>query len=65
MRKAIGVVFIIASVILLIKGHDIGISFASRVKQTFAGVPLEAAMKFYLAGAGIGLAGVILIFSKK
>lgn len=65
MRKALGVVFIILSVILLIKGHDIGTSFASQIKQVFAGVPLEAAMKFYLAGAGFGLAGLVLIFWKK
>lgn len=65
MRKAVGIVFIIASVLLFIKGHDIGTSFASQVKQVFAGVPLEAAMKFYLAGAGFGLFGLVLIFWKK
>ena len=65
MRQAIGIVFIIASVFLLIKGHDIGTSFASQVKQAFAGVPLEAAMKFYLAGVGFGLAGLVFIFWKK
>lgn len=65
MRKVLGVVFIIISVVLLIKGHDVGTSFASQIKQAFAGVPLEAAMKFYLAGAGCGLFGLVLIFWKK
>ena len=64
MRKALGVIFIIVSVMLMIKGHDIGTSFASHMKEAFAGVPLEAAMKFYLAGAAFGLGGIILIFWK-
>ena len=65
MRKAIGIACIAISVVLLIKGHDIGTSFASQIKQVFAGGPLEAGMKFYLAGAGFGLGGLVLIFWKK
>lgn len=65
MRKVIGVVFIIVSVILMVKGHDIGTSFASQIKQAFAGVPLEAAMKFYIAGAAFGMVGLMLVFWKK
>lgn len=65
MRKAVGVICVVFSVLLIIKGHDVGNSFASQVKQVFAGVPLEAAMKFYLAGIGFGLFGLLLIFWKR
>jgi hypothetical protein len=65
MRKGIGVICIVLSVLLLVKGHDVGTSFASRVKQLFAGVPLDAAMKFDLAGIGLGLLGLVLIFWKR
>jgi hypothetical protein len=64
MRKGIGVICIVFSVLLLVKGHDVGTSIASRVKHIFAGVPLDAAMKFDLAGIGLGLVGLLLIFWK-
>jgi len=65
MRKGIGVICIVLSVLLLVKGHDVGTSFASHVKQMFAGVPLDAAMKLDLAGIGLGLLGLLLIFWKR
>ena len=65
MRKGIGIVCIVAGVLLIVKGHDVGNSFASRVKQTFEGVPVEAAMHLYLAGTIAGLFGLLLIFWKK
>jgi hypothetical protein len=65
MRKGIGVICIVLSVLLLVKAHDVGASFASRVKQMFAGVPLDAAMKLDLAGIGLGLFGLLLIFWKR
>jgi hypothetical protein len=65
MRKGIGVVCVILGVLLLVKGHDVGGSFASRMKETFVGVPVEAAMKLYLAGVISGLSGLLLIFWKK
>jgi len=65
MRKGIGVLCIIAGVLLLVKGHDVRTSFASQVKEVFAGVPLDAAIKLYLAGISLGLFGLLLIFWKK
>ena len=65
MRKGIGVICIVFSVLLLVKGHDVGNSFASRMKQVFAGVPVDAAVKLDLAGIGFGLLGLLLIFWKK
>jgi hypothetical protein len=65
MRKGLGVICIVFSVLLLVKGHDVGASVVSRVKQMFAGVPLDAAMKLDLAGIGLGLLGLLLIFWKR
>jgi hypothetical protein len=65
MRKGIGVVCVILGVLLLVKGHDVGNSFASRMKETFEGVPVEASQRLYLAGIIFGLLGLLLIFWKK
>lgn len=65
MRKGIGVICLILGVLLIVKGHDVGNSFASRLKQAFAGVPVDAALKLDLAGIGLGLFGLLLIFWKK
>jgi hypothetical protein len=65
MRKGIGVICIVLGVLLMVKGHDVGNSFVSRLKLTFEGVPVDAALKFDLAGIGFGLFGLLLIFWKK
>jgi hypothetical protein len=65
MRKGIGVICVIIGVLLIVKGHDVGVSFASRMKLTFVGAPVDEAMKLYLAGIGTGLFGLLLIFWKK
>ncbi|HEY2329315.1 MAG TPA: hypothetical protein VGI63_05835 [Verrucomicrobiae bacterium] len=65
MRKGIGVICIVISVLLIVKGHDVGNSFASRMKQVFEGVPVDEAMKLDFAGIGLGLFGLLLIFWKK
>ena len=65
MRKGVGVACIIIGVLLLVKGHDIGGSFASRMKEAFEGVPVEASLHLYLAGTIFGLLGLLLIFWKK
>jgi hypothetical protein len=65
MRKGVGVVCIILGVLLLVKGHDVGSSFASRIKEDFEGVPVEASQRLYLAGTIFGLLGLLLIFWKK
>lgn len=65
MRKGIGVICIVFSVLLLVKGHEVGNSIASRIKQAFEGVPVDAALKLDLAGIGLGLFGLLLIFWKK
>jgi hypothetical protein len=65
MRKGIGVICIILGVLLIVKGHDVGNSFASRLKQAFEGVPVDAALKLDLTGIGLGLFGLLLIFWKK
>jgi hypothetical protein len=65
MRKGIGVICIVISVLLMVKGYDVGNSFTSRMKQVFEGVPVNAAMKLDLVGIGLGLFGLLLIFWKK
>ena len=65
MRTGIGVVCVILGVLLLVKGHDVGNSFASRMKETFVGVPVEASLRLYLAGTIFGLLGLLLVFWKK
>jgi len=65
MRKVIGVICVIVSVLLFVKGHDVATSLASRVKQAVQGVPVDAAMKLYAAGGITGLFGLVLIFWKK
>ena len=65
MRKGIGVICIAISVLLIVKGSDVGNSFASHLKLFFTGVPVDAAMKLVLAGMAFGLLGLLLIFWKK
>jgi hypothetical protein len=65
MRKGIGVICVIIGVLLIVKGHDVAVSFASRMKLTFVGAPVDEAMKLYLAGIGTGLFGLLLIFWKQ
>jgi hypothetical protein len=65
MRKGIGVICVVLGVLLIVKGHDVGVSFASRMKMTFVGAPVDEAMKLYLTGLGTGLFGLLLIFWKK
>jgi hypothetical protein len=65
MRKGIGVICIVFSVLLLVKGHEVGNSFASSVKRAFEGVPVDAAIQLDLAGIGLGLFGLLLVFWKK
>jgi hypothetical protein len=65
MRRLIGVILLVGGVLLLVKAHDIGTSFASQLKEVFAGVPVDAAVKLYLAGTGLCVAGLLLIFWKK
>jgi hypothetical protein len=62
MRKAIGVVFLVASVLLFVKGYDVAHSLASQVKQVFAGVPVDGAVHLYLAGAVCAMLGLSLVF---
>ena len=65
MCKGIGVVCVVLAVLLMVKGYDVANSFASQMKQVFAGVPLDVAIRFYLSGIGTGLFGLLLIFWKK
>jgi hypothetical protein len=65
MRKVLGVVCIVVSVLLIVKGHDVGNSLASEFKRSITGAPVDAALRLYGAGAGVGLLGLVLIFWKK
>jgi hypothetical protein len=40
-------------------------SIASQVKEILTGAPVSEALKLYLAGTGLGLFGLLLIFWKK
>jgi hypothetical protein len=65
MRKGIGVICVVLGVLLMVKGHDVGLSLASQMKLTFVGAPVDEAIKLYLTGIGTGLFGLLLIFWKK
>jgi drug/metabolite transporter (DMT)-like permease len=65
MRKGIGVICLVIGVLLIVKGHDVGNSVASQVKKALVGAPVDEAMKLYLAGIGLGLFGLLLIFWKR
>lgn len=65
MRKGVGAICLVLGVLLIVKGHDVGNSLVSRLKQAFEGVPVDAALKLELGGLGLGLFGLLLIFWKK
>lgn len=65
MRKGVGVICIVFSVLLMVKGHDVANSLASRLRLVLVGAPVEAALKLYLTGIGLGLFGLLLVFWKK
>jgi hypothetical protein len=65
MRKGIGVICLVIGVLLMVKGHDVGSSVASQVKKAFTGAPVDKALQFDLAGVGLGLFGLLLIFWKR
>jgi len=65
MRKGIGVICLVMGVLLVVKGHDVGSSIGSRVKIAITGAPLDKAIQLYLAGVGLGLFGLLLIFWKR
>jgi hypothetical protein len=64
MRKGIGVICIVLGVLLIVKGHDVGVSFVSRMKLTVVGAPVDEAMRLYLTGVCTGLFGLLLVFWK-
>ena len=65
MRKGLGIICIVISVLLTVKGHDVANSVASRVKTVFTGAPVDQAIKLYLVGIGLGLFRLLLVFWKK
>lgn len=65
MRRGIGVICVVFSVLLFVKADDVAHSFGSEFKRAFTGVPVDAAMHLYLAGIITGLMGLLLIFWKK
>ena len=65
MRKGTGIICIVISVLLIVKGHDVGISTVSRAKIILTGAPVDEAIKLYLVGIGLGLFGMLLVFWKK
>jgi drug/metabolite transporter (DMT)-like permease len=65
MRKGIGIVGIVIGVLLLVKGQEVANSVASQMKEIFTGAPVSQAMKLYLAGIGLGLLGLLLVFWKQ
>jgi drug/metabolite transporter (DMT)-like permease len=65
MRKGIGIVGIVIGVLLIVKGQEVANSVASQVKEILTGAPVSQAMNLYLAGIGLGLLGLLLVFWKK
>jgi hypothetical protein len=62
MKQAIGVIFIVVGIMLLVWAHDMAQSIGSQVKQVFTGAPEDRATYFYIAGVILVLAGAFQIF---
>jgi hypothetical protein len=65
MRKGIGLICVVFSVLLFVKANDVANSIGSQFKRAFTGAPVDAAMKLYFAAIVTGLLGLLLIFWKK
>ena len=65
MRRGIGVICVVVSVLLFVKASDVAHSIGSNIKRAFTGVPVDAAMNLYLTATITGLLGLLLIFWKK
>jgi len=65
MQKGIGVICLVIGVLLLVWGHDVANSSGSQVEKAFTGAPADKATYFFLAGVGLGLFGLLLIFGKR
>jgi len=65
MKKGLGIICVILGVLLIVKGHDVANSVVSQVRKVLVGAPVDEAMKLYLAGTGLGLFGLLLVFWKK
>jgi hypothetical protein len=65
MRRGIGVICVVVSVLLFVKADDVAHSFGSDLKRAFIGVPVDAAMHLYYAAGIIGLFGLLLVFWKQ
>lgn len=62
MRKAFGIVCLVAGVVLLMRGYNISQSLNSQFKQLFTGSPTDQAIWYYLAGTALTVTGVFQIF---
>lgn len=65
MRRGLGVILVVISVLLFVKANDVGNSFGSQIKRALTGVPVDAALHLNLAAIVAGLLGLLLIFWKK
>ena len=65
MRRGIGVICVVFSVLLFVKANDVANSIGSQIKRAFTGVPVDAATNLYLTDIITGLFGLLLIFWKK
>ena len=62
MRKAIGIVCLVAGVVLLMQGYNISQSVNSQVKQLLTGSPTDQAIWYCLAGTALTVTGVFQVF---
>jgi hypothetical protein len=64
MKRAIGVICIVVSVLMLVWAQDMAKSVASQVQKAVTGAPPDRVMHLYLASAISGLFGLFLVFTK-
>jgi len=65
MQKFIGIICLVGGVLLLVWGYKIAQSVGGQFQQVFTGSPGDKPMWFYIGGAVLATAGVLLIFVSK
>ena len=65
MKKAMGVICLVAGVLLIVWGYNLSQSVNGHFQRIFTGSPGDKAMRLYIGGAVLCAAGVFQIYFGK